>query len=82
MLHARFQDHHTSSFEEEFKDFTFYGQGGQFGHVTWAIYINFCIALCLMPIIYVYINFRPLYPRRLQIKFSYDCQSGFREADA
>ena len=43
MLHAKFQDHRTSgSGEEDFVGFfNIYGPGGQFGHVTWTIYINF-----------------------------------------
>ena len=39
MLHAKFQDHRTSSSGEE--DFTIYGHGGHLGHVTWTIYIKF-----------------------------------------
>ena len=39
MLHAKFQDHRTSSSGEE--DFTIYGHGGHLGHVTWTIFINF-----------------------------------------
>ena len=43
MLHAKFQDHMMSGFgEEEFlKVFTIYGHGGNLGHVTWSIYMNF-----------------------------------------
>ena len=44
MLHAKFQNHRTSGSGEEdfFKVFTIYGHGGNLGHVTWNIYINFC----------------------------------------
>ena len=38
---------------------------GHGGHVTWTIYINF----------------RSLFPRRLQIKFGFDWPSGFRGED-
>ena len=43
MLHAKFQDHGTSSsgVEEFLMVFTIYRYGGYFGHVTWTIYINF-----------------------------------------
>ena len=39
MLHAKFQDHRTSSSEK--KIFTIYGHGGHLGHETCIIYINF-----------------------------------------
>ena len=44
MMYAKFQDHRTSgSGEEDFlKVFTIYGNGSHLGHVTWAIYTNFC----------------------------------------
>ena len=42
MLHAKFQDHRTSSSIEEFlKVFIKYGHGGHLCHVTWSININF-----------------------------------------
>ena len=54
MLNAKFQDHRTISYaDEDFKAFTIYGHGGNLGHVTWTIYINFL---------------NPL-PRRLHMKF-------------
>ena len=57
MLHAKFQDHRTSgSGGEYFKVFTIYGHGGQLGHVTWTISINF----------------RSPFPRRLHIQFGFD----------
>ena len=66
MLHAKFQDHWTSgSGEEDFKAFTIYGHGGQLGHVTWTIYINF----------------RSPFPKRFNIKFGFDWPSGFRGED-
>ena len=41
MLHARFQNHMTSSSGEEdfLKVFSIYGKNGHLGHVTWTIYI-------------------------------------------
>ena len=36
MVHAKFQDHVTSGFEEKTGHFM-----GHLGHVTWTIYINF-----------------------------------------
>ena len=33
MLHAKFQDHRTSGFEEDFKCFFIYWRGGHLGHV-------------------------------------------------
>ena len=68
MLHAKFQDHSTSgSGEEDFliKVFAICGHGGNLGHVTWTIYINF----------------RSPFPRRLHIKFGFDWPSGFRGED-
>ena len=67
MLHAKFQDHRTSGSGEEdfFKVFTIYGHGGQLGHVTWTIYINF----------------RLPFQRRLHIKFGFDWPSCFRGED-
>ena len=63
MLHAKVQDHKTyGSGEEDFlKAFTIYWHGGQLGHVTWTIYINFS----------------PPFPRRLHIIFGFDWPSGF-----
>ena len=60
MLHAKFQDH-------RFKGSTLYGGCGIFGHVTWAIYINF--------------RPPPPFPRRLHVKFGFDCPCGFRAED-
>ena len=38
MLHAKFHDHRTISFEENiFEVFAIYGYGGHLGHVTWTI---------------------------------------------
>ena len=65
MLHAKFQDHRNSCSEEEHKDFTIYGRGGHLCHVTWIICTNFGFP----------------FPRRLNIKFSFDWSSGFREED-
>ena len=38
MLHAKFQDHRTSGFGEDFLMLvnTIYGHGGHLGHVTWS----------------------------------------------
>ena len=67
MLHAKFQDHITfGSGEEDFKSFfNIYGHGGHLGHVTWAIYINFCSPL----------------PKRLSMKFGFDWPSDFGGKD-
>ena len=67
MIHAKFQDHRTSAsgVEDFFKVFTIYWHGGHLGHVNWTIYINFCSP----------------FPRRLNIKFGFDCPSGFRGED-
>ena len=64
MLHAKFQDHRTSSSgEEDFqKFFTICGRGGHHGHVTWTSYIYFC-GPC---------------PRRTYITFGFDFPCGFR----
>ena len=58
MLHAKFQDHRTSSSGEEdfFKVFTIYGHGGHLGHVTWTNYIKF----------------RSPFQERRHIKFGFD----------
>ena len=45
--------------------FTIYGHGGQFGHVTLTIYINF----------------RSSFLRMLHMKFGFDSPSGFRGED-
>ena len=45
--------------------FTIYGHGGHLGHVTWAIYINFCSPYLNMP----------------HVKFDFDWPSGFRGED-
>ena len=44
MLHTKFRGNRPSgSGEEDFLRFlTIYGHGGHLGHVTWAIYTNFC----------------------------------------
>ena len=67
MLHAKFQDHRTSSsnIEDFLKAFTIYGHGGHLGHVTWTIYINFCSP----------------FPKRLHIKFGFDWPGSFRGED-
>ena len=58
MLHAKFQDHRASDFEERsfLKVFSIYGRGGHLGHVTWTIYTNFGSP----------------FPSRLHIKFGFD----------
>ena len=65
MLLAKFQDHRTSgSGEEDFlKVFTIYGHGGNLGHVTCTIYINFLSH----------------FPRRIHMKFGIEWPIGFRE---
>ena len=65
MLHAKFQDHRTSSSGEEdfLQVFTIYGYGGHLGHVTCTIYINFLSH----------------FPRRFHMNFGIDLPSGFRE---
>ena len=67
MLHTKFQNHRPSgSGEEEFlKVFAIYSHGGHFGHVTLTIYTNF-----LSP-----------FPGMLNMKFGFDCPSGFRGED-
>ena len=66
MLHAKFQDHRTSGSGEDFlKVFTIYGHGGNLGHVTWTIYINFGYP----------------FPRKLHIKFGFDWPSSFGGVD-
>ena len=66
MLHAKFQDHRTSSSEKKiFKKFTIYGHGGHLGRVTWTIYRNF----------------RSPFAKRLHIKFDFDWPSGFSGED-
>ena len=60
MLHTRFRGNRPAgSGKKILKDFTIYGRGGHFGHVT------------QMP----RPNFRSLYPRRLHIKFGFDWQA-------
>ena len=64
MLHAKFQDRRTSvSLEEDF--YHIYVRGGHLGHVTLAIYINFCFP----------------FPSRLHMKFGFDWPSGFNIVD-
>ena len=67
LLHAKFHDHRTISFEGEdfLKVFTINEHGGRLGHVTCTIYIN-----CLFQ-----------FPGRLHTKFGFDWPSGFREED-
>ena len=77
MLHAKFQDHRTyGSGEEDSKGlkgsllfyyfyYTVYRHGGNLGHVTWTININFLYPL----------------PRRFHIKFGFDWPSSFRGED-
>ena len=46
MLHAKFQDHRTSSFGEDFlKVFTKDGHCGHLGHVTMTIFTKFMLPL-------------------------------------
>ena len=67
MLHTKFRENRPAgSGEEDFlRFFTIYAHGGDLGHVTWTIYINF----------------RSPFPKRLLIKFGFDWPSGFREKD-
>ena len=67
MLHAKFQDHRTSSSGEEdvLKVFTIYRRGGHLGHVTWTIYTNLGSP----------------FPRRLHLKFGIDWSSDFGGED-
>ena len=63
MLHAKFQNHRPSGFEEEdFKNkIAIYSHGGHLGHETMTIYINFHF----------------LFLRMLHIKFGFDWLSSF-----
>ena len=67
MLHTKFcENRPAGSGGEDFsRVYTIYGRGGNLGHVTWTIYINF----------------RFPFPRRLNIKFGFDWPSGFRRED-
>ena len=67
MLHTKFQNHRPSGSEgEDFLNvFAIYSHGGQLGHVTLTIYINF----------------HSSFPRMLHMKFGFDWPSGFREED-
>ena len=67
MLHTKFcENQPAGSGEENFLVFfTIYGHGGHLGHVTRISQINFS----------------PLYPWMLHIKFHIDWSSGFREED-
>ena len=66
MLHAKFQDHRTTSSREDcLKVFTIYALGGHLGHVAWTIYTNF----------------GSRFPKRLHIKFGFDWPCDFREED-
>ena len=67
MRHAKFQNHRPSgSVEEDFlKDFAIYSHGGHLGHVTLTIYTYFHSHFLILP----------------QIKFGFDCTSGFRKED-
>ena len=49
------------------EEFPLYGRGGHLGYVTWTIYM--------------YINFRSSFPRRLHMQSGIDWPSGFREED-
>ena len=61
MLHAKFQDHRDSYFDQEIlKFFTIYGHGVHLGHATLGIYTNFHCQF-----------------RRRRLKFGFDWQSGF-----
>ena len=50
MLHAKFQNHRPSGSGEEnlLKVFAIYSHGGHLGHVTWTIYIYFCLPFLRM----------------------------------
>ena len=66
MLYAKFQGNWPSgSGEEFFKVLSIFEHGGQLGHVTEIVYINF----------------RSPFPRRLHMKFGFDWSSGFRGED-
>ena len=66
MLHTKFRVNRHAGSGEDFEGvFTIYGRGGHLGHVTH------------MP----RTNFRSPYLRRLQIEFSFDWASVFREED-
>ena len=64
MLHAKFNYHRTSGSGKDVF-FFIYGRGGNLGHVTWTISINF----------------RSPFPRRIHIKFGFDWPSGFSGED-
>ena len=63
MLHAKFQNHRPSGSEEEIflNVFAIYSHGGNLGHVTLTIYINFHF----------------LFLRMHHIKFGFDWLSSF-----
>ena len=63
MLHAKLQNHKPSGSGVEFflKVFAIYSHGGNLGHVTLTIYINFHSPI----------------PRILHIKFGFDWASGY-----
>ena len=67
MLHTKFRENRPAgSGEEDFRRvFNIYRRSGNLGHVT------------QMP----RTKFRPLYPRRLHIKFGFGWPSGFKEED-
>ena len=65
MLHAKFQDLRTSGYEIVLKVFIIYVHGGNLGHVTCTICINFGSPI----------------QRMLHIKYGFDSLSGFREED-
>ena len=67
MLHTKFQNHRPSGSEEEdfLNVFAIYSPGGNLGHVTLTIYINF----------------HSPFTRMLHMKFGFDWPSGFREED-
>ena len=67
MLHVKFQNHRSPSYEEEddFKIFVINSHGGHLGHVTMTIYANF----------------HSFFLRMFHIKFGFDWPSSFREED-
>ena len=66
MLHTKFLGNRPAGSGEDFRrGFIVYGRGGHLGHVT------------QMP----RTKYRSPYPRRIHIKFGFDCQSGFGEED-
>ena len=66
MLHAKSQDHRTSGSGEEY-------------FLRLLPYMG--MADIRLGHVTIYINFRPPFPRRLNIKFGFDWPSGFRGED-